>query len=99
MAARLPADIVAIGPWWNEASSVQIDAVGLSGRSRTPMLFGEAKWARTASAAGLVRDLERKADTVPGAARDRTYVVCAREALRDSPKGAITVTAADIFGE
>jgi len=98
VAARLPADIVAIGPWWNDANTVQIDAVGLSGRSRTPLLFGEAKWARTASAAALVRDLERKADTVPGAGPDRTYVICARDAVRDTPAGATSMTAADIFG-
>ena len=98
VAARLPADIVALGRWWNDSSSVEIDAVGLSGRARTPVLFGEAKWARTASAAGLIRALERKAEAVPGADRDGTYVVCARDALRDAPAGAITVTASDIFG-
>jgi hypothetical protein len=98
VAARLPSDIVALGPWWNDSSSVEIDAVGLSGRARTPVLFGEAKWARTANAPGLIRALERKAEAVPGAARDGTYVVCARDALLDAPAGAVTVTAADIFG-
>jgi hypothetical protein len=29
---------------------------------------------------------------------DPTYVVCAREELRDVPAGVVTVTAADIFG-
>ena len=98
VAARLPSDIVALGPWWNDSSSVEIDAVGVSGRARTPVLFGEAKWARTASAPGLIRALERKAETVPGAARDGTYVVCARDAVRDAPAGVIKVTATDILG-
>ena len=94
----LPSDIVALGPWWNDDSSVEIDAVGLAGRAHTPVLFGEAKWARTESAAALVRALERKAAAVPGVAGDRQYVVCAREELRDVPGGVFTVTAADIFG-
>jgi len=91
-------DIVALEPWWNDNSSVQIDAVGLSGRARTPVLFGEAKWARTASAPMLIRALERKVEAVPGAAREAIDAVCARDALRDTPAGAIAVTAADIFG-
>jgi hypothetical protein len=62
------------------------------------VLFGEVRWARTAGTPGLIRALERKAEAVPGAARDGIYVVCARDALRDAPAGAITVTAADIFG-
>jgi len=97
-AGRLSRDIVALGSWWNEISSVQIDAVGLSGRAHTPVLFGEAKWARSANGAALARALERKADIVPGAAEDRLYALCAREQLRDTPAGVITVTADDIFG-
>lgn len=97
-AGALPSAIVSLGPWWNESSSVQIDAVGLAGRGHTPVLFGEAKWARAASAAALVRSLERKADGVPGAGKDRTYVVCARDEVREVPAGTFAVTAADIFG-
>lgn len=97
-AGALPGDIVALGSWWNDDSSVEIDALGLSGRSRTPVLLGEAKWARTEDAAALVRTLDRKAAAVPGMVDDRTYVVCAREELRDVPSGVFAVTAADIFG-
>jgi AAA+ ATPase superfamily predicted ATPase len=97
-AGALPGDIVALGPWWNDDSSVEIDALGLAGRSRTPVLLGEAKWARTENAAALVRALDRKAAAIPGMAEERSYVVCAREKLLDAPAGVLTVTAADIFG-
>jgi AAA+ ATPase superfamily predicted ATPase len=97
-AGSLPGNIIALGPWWNGDSSVEIDALGLAGRSRTPVLLGEAKWSRTANAAALVRTLRRKAAAVPDMADDPTYVVCAREELRDVPAGVVTVTAADIFG-
>lgn len=95
---EMRSDVVALGPWWNDDSSVEIDAVGLAGRSRTPVLFGEAKWTRSESAADLVRALERKADSVPGITDDHSYVVCAREDLGDVPAGVVTVTAGDIFG-
>ena len=97
-AGRLPSDIVALGPWWNENSSVEVDAVGLAGRSHKAVLLGEAKWARVESAAWLVRGLRSKAAALPNLAADATYVACAREALTDVPNGVFTVTAADIFG-
>lgn len=90
-------DIVAIGPWWSADSSVEIDAVGLAGRSRTPVLVGESKWARSESALGLSRTLTRKTASLPGAADNLTYVVCAREELRDVPAGVHAITARDIF--
>jgi hypothetical protein len=89
--------IAALGQWWNEDSSVEIDAVGLSGRSRTPVLFGGAKWARREDAQALVRTLDRKADSVPGVGEKRVFAVCAREGLDKVPDGVIAVTAAEIF--
>jgi len=97
-AGSMPAGVVALGPWWSDRSSAEIDAVGLVGRSRTPVLFGEAKWARSVRGDRLARSLERKADGVPDAAEERTYVIAAREEVRDVPEGVIVVTAADIFG-
>ncbi len=97
-AGRLPVDVVALGPWWNDDSSIEIDAVGLAGRSHRPVLLGEAKWGRSENAATLVRTLERKAASVPGVSDDPTYAVCAREELHDVPAGVLAVTAADIFG-
>ncbi len=90
-------DIVALGPWWNGRSAVEIDAVGLAGRARTPVLFGEAKWAQSVDAGALARSLERKADNVPGVTENRTYVVAARTHVREAPEGVVPITAADIF--
>lgn len=97
-AGRLRDDIIAVGPWWNADSSVEIDAVGLAGRSRKPALVGEAKWSRTANAQDLVRSLERKSEWLPGVRGRPQQLVCAREELRDVPPGVTRVTAADIFG-
>jgi len=82
---------------WNTDSSVEIDAVGLAGRSRTPVLLGEATWGRSEDASALVRVLERKAAALPGVTDTPICAVCAREELRNVPSGAFTVTAADIF--
>jgi AAA+ ATPase superfamily predicted ATPase len=90
-------DIVAIGPWWNSDSSVEIDAVGLAGRARTTALVGEAKWSRVESALTLSRTLARKAESLPSVAEDLTFAVCAREELLDVPAGVVAITARDIF--
>jgi hypothetical protein len=97
VSGSLPGDIVALGPWWNTDSSVEIDAVGLAGRSRTPMLLGEAKWGRSEDAAAMVRALDRKAAALPGVTDSPIFAVCAREALSHVPPGTFTATAADIF--
>jgi AAA+ ATPase superfamily predicted ATPase len=91
-------DIVALGPWWNTDNSVEIDAVGLAGRSRTAVLVGEAKWARSADASRLVADLRRKALVLPSVAEAVTLVVGAREELHDVPAGTVALTARDVFG-
>ncbi len=96
-AGTLPSGIVALGPWWNEDSSVQIDAVGLAGRSSTPVLAGEAKWGKSECAADMVRTLQGKARALPGIVEELTYVVCARERLLDVPAGVHAVTASEIF--
>lgn len=95
---RLSGDIVALGPWWSDQAGAEIDAVGLEGRFRTPVLFGEAKWARSVRGDVLARTLERKAMRVPGVAEERTYVIAAREQVLDAPDEIVTVTAADVFG-
>jgi len=94
---ELDESITAVGPWWNTDSSTELDAVALAGRSRTPVLLGEAKWARSEDGARLVRGLVRRGVDVPGLSPDARYVVCARERLDEVPGGVITVTAEDIF--
>lgn len=95
---RIRDDIAALGPWWNENSSVEIDAVGLAGASQQAVLLGEAKWARMQDATTLVRELERKAAALPSLADEALYAVCAREELTNVPPGVLAVTAEDIFG-
>ncbi|MHB8762295.1 MAG: ATP-binding protein [Coriobacteriia bacterium] len=93
----LPSDVVALGQWWNEDSSVEIDAVGLAGRPHKPVLLGEAKWGRVENAPTLLRSLQDKARALPSVADEPAYVVCARERLTDVPTGVHAFTATDIF--
>ncbi len=94
-AGELGDEIVDLGRWWRDAPPVEIDAVALAGRERRPVLAGEAKWARRVDGARLLRGLERKAASLPGAGELR-YALAAREAVEgDLP--VLTVTAADIF--
>lgn len=93
----LAPDVVRIGAFWSERPAVEIDAVALAGRREEAVLVGEAQWARTADAARMVRELERKAGALPLLAADRSYAVCARERLTSVPPATVTVTASDIF--
>ncbi|MCL4078602.1 DUF234 domain-containing protein [Coriobacteriia bacterium Es71-Z0120] len=95
---ELPRDIVALGPWWNEASSVEIDAVGLSGRPGTAVLLGEAKWRKKVDASALVWELRERSKALPSVAESPVYAVCARERLDNVPNGAVPITAAEVFG-
>ncbi|MDN5859512.1 MAG: ATP-binding protein [Pseudonocardia sp.] len=90
--------IVGVGPFWTADGHNEIGVVALSGRARTPVLVGEAKWARQVSAPRLVADLYRKAAALPGSPRDLAVLVCAREEVTHLPEGAAGVTARDIFG-
>jgi len=57
-------DIVAIGPYWGAGGQNEIDAVVLAGRSRRPVLFGEAKWARSVDGRRIADRLSKKAHAV-----------------------------------
>jgi hypothetical protein len=90
-------EIVDIGRWWRDAPPVEIDAVALAGRSRRPVLVGEAKWTRDVDGSRLRRALERKADALPDADANRLrYSICARERITRADD-LLLVTAADIF--
>ena len=89
--------VVAVGPFWTADGHNEIDVVALAGRARTPILVGEAKWAREVSAPRLVADLYRKAAALPGAPHDLQIAICARERVTNPPDDVITITADDIF--
>jgi AAA+ ATPase superfamily predicted ATPase len=96
-AEELAPEVVRIGAFWSERPAVEIDAVALAGRREEAVLLGEAKWARTANGARIVRELERKASALPLLAPNPSYAVCARERITNLPPAAIAITAAKIF--
>jgi hypothetical protein len=91
--------IVAVGPWWNDDSQHEIDAVVLAQRelTRVPVLVGESRWARTVDATRIKTDLIRKASVLTPHAEELGYAVCAREAVSHPDAQTRVVTAADIF--
>jgi uncharacterized protein len=93
----LAPEIVRIGAFWSERPPVEIDAVALAGRREQAVLLGEAKWARTANGARILRELERKATALPLLAPTPSYAVCAREHITNLPPTATAITATDIF--
>lgn len=94
---RLASGVVALGPWWREDGQDEIDAVALAGRRREVVLAGEAKWARSVDGGRLLSALRRKAASLTAEPDVLTYVVAAREGVRDLPAQAVGVTAAEVF--
>jgi AAA+ ATPase superfamily predicted ATPase len=96
---ELGEEIVDIGRWWRDSPPVEIDAVALAGRGRTPVLVGEAKWAKRVDARRVTRELERKAEALPGldAGAPLRFAVAAREQVENG-EGIVAVTAAEVFG-
>lgn len=91
--------IVAIGPWWSDASQQEIDAVVLAQRelTRLPVLVGESKWAHSVDAVRIKAGLIRKAAALTPHVDELSYVVCARDAVEHPDTQTRTVTATDIF--
>lgn len=88
--------IVAIGPYWREGEiEIEIDAVALAGRSREPVLVGEAKWANSIDARRTEASLIVKAASLgaPGA----RLAIAARQAVVCARPDTLVVTAAEIF--
>lgn len=96
-AGRLARDVVAVGPWWTGEGQDEIDVLVLGGRARRAVLAGEVKWKRTVAAPRLVTDLRRKVLSVGADPDDLSYLVAAREAVRDAGPDVAVVTAADVF--
>lgn len=91
-------DVVAVGAWWDTANENEIDALVLVGRSATPVMVGEARWAVTEDAAALVNALRRKVDRGLHLDPDNlSYAVCARTTLTKLDDGVVALTAGDLF--
>lgn len=99
--------VAGFGEFWKpgrqgDGDQCQLDAVILTGRTRTVTLVGEAKWSASKNGGRLLRDLERKAvESGLPLADHLVYALCAREEVTHLPPGRddiIVVTAADIFG-
>lgn len=91
-------EIVAIGPWWTENPDVEIDALALAGRSRTPVWAAEAKWAPTVDGRRLADRLRRKVAAIPGADPDTVRLaLAARERVERAADDVMTITASDVL--
>ncbi len=97
IAGEIAPEVVAVGPFWTADGHNEIDALVLAGRSRQPVLAGEAKWAKTVSAQKIVASLTRKIDALPGKPHDIQFAVCARETVTHQTEGVRVITAAEIF--
>jgi AAA+ ATPase superfamily predicted ATPase len=98
-AGELGEGIVGVGGWWSEDSASEIDVVAVAGRARTPVLAGEAKWARRQHGDRLARQVLAKAQRLPGVddVDQLRVLVCAREELENVPADVLGITAHDIF--
>lgn len=99
---ELGEDVVAVGEWWRAqgeagADPCRLDAVVLAGRRRTPIVIGEAKWAKKVNGSSLLGGLRRKLHDSKLVRPDAVnFIVCARGTV-DRSQGITVVTAADIF--
>jgi AAA+ ATPase superfamily predicted ATPase len=99
-AGELGDGIVGVGGWWSDDSAAEIDVVAVAGRGRTPVLAGEAKWARRQHGDRLARQVLAKAQRLPGVpdVNQLKLLVCAREELENVPSDVLGITAHEIFG-
>lgn len=90
-------EAVRVGPFWTRGGEqAEIDAVVLGGQPPTALAVGECKWAEHVSGPAIAAKLAERARSLPRAAANLRYAVCARERVT-SPNGLIAVTARDIF--
>jgi AAA+ ATPase superfamily predicted ATPase len=98
VAGDLGPQVVAVGPYWTDDGQTEIDAVVLAGRSRTPVVAGEAKWAKSIDGPRILAELAAKADRLPDRDTRLRYALCARETVRHPPEDVLICTAAEMFG-
>ena len=96
-AADIDSETVDIGPWWRGDGKDAIDAVVLAGRKKTPVLVGEAKWAKRVRARRVLDRMRLKAANLVEEPDDLRYAIAAREAVEGAPEDVWTLTAKDIF--
>jgi AAA+ ATPase superfamily predicted ATPase len=96
-AGEFGAEALRVGAFWTRGGDqVEIDAIVLGGQPAVALAVGECKWAERVSGAALVAQLRERARALPRVAADLRYVICARERVT-SAKGALAITASDIF--
>lgn len=91
-------DVVALGSWWGERGQSEIDAVAVAGRSRIPVLVGEAKWSRSVNGRQICTELRAKARALTDDPAGLTCAVAARTRITNVEAGMLAITAADVFG-
>ncbi|QSB05234.1 ATP-binding protein [Natronoglycomyces albus] len=96
-AVEIDPETVDIGPWWRGDGKDELDAVVLAGRGRTPVLVGEAKWAKKVRAQRLLNRMRTKATNLVDDPETLRFAIAARESVEDAPEEVWTFTAADIF--
>ena len=96
-AGRLARDVVAVGPWWSADGEHEIDLLALAGRARTPVLAGEAKWARAVEAPRLLRELHRQVAATGADPEAVRYLLAARERVTNAPEDVALITAEQVF--
>ncbi|WP_157930796.1 hypothetical protein [Glycomyces xiaoerkulensis] len=70
----------------------------LAGRSKQPVLAGEAKWGMDVSAPRLFRKLEAKAASLVDDTDDLQYAIAAWRSVAEVLPRVGTLTAGDLFG-
>ncbi len=94
---KLAVPVTSVGRWWNRDNSVEIDVVGVQGKTVT--LAGSVKWSAGAGKPELHR-LRRAVEAIPDRAPEVRLVLFARDQVRDvGPEEALTFTAKDLYEE
>jgi hypothetical protein len=90
-------DVSSIGRWWSSDGSIEIDVVGLGGR--TVVLAGSAKWSRTVTRSEMLR-LVRQSEALPRRASSVHHALFARDRVEGIRAGeALTFTAEDLYAD